>query len=89
MFSWIARLIGKDIANKIGLEDIKMTDTTIDTKPWFKSKTIWAAIVTGILGALGPISTAFGHPVVVPQWILDVLIGMGIYTARTSTSTIE
>lgn len=89
MFSWINKLIGKEIANKLKLEG-DMTDTpTTETKKWFKSRTIWAAIVTVILGAVGPVSTAFGHPVTIPTWLIDLLIGMGLYTARTADKTIE
>jgi hypothetical protein len=67
-----------------------MEDTTTSTIPWYKSKTIWTAIVTVIIGAIGPIATAFGHPEIhVPEWILSLLVGMGLYTARTATTDIK
>jgi hypothetical protein len=82
MFSWINRLIGKKIASKL-----ELTEGTVD-KQWYKSKTIWAAVITAIIGVIQPVSSAFGHPIVIPQWVLDVLIGMGLYGLRTATTTI-
>ena len=57
--------------------------------PWYKSKTILTAIVTVIVGAIGPISTAFGYPINIPEWVLSLLVGMGLYTARTSKTDIK
>ena len=87
MFNWIYRRIGKEAAKKIGLTEANMADTP--TKSKWMSKTVWAAIVTAILGALTPVSTALGHPIVVPEWVISVLVGMGLYLARTSTTDIK
>lgn len=59
-------------------------EATVDSKPWYKSKAKLAAIVTVLVGAVQPISTAFGHPVVVPQFVIELLIGLGIYGIRDS-----
>ena len=83
MFQWIYKLIGKEASKKLGLGD------SMDTKKWYKSKTIWASIVTVILGGIGPISTAFGHPIAIPEWVISLLVGMGLYTARTATTDIK
>jgi len=87
MFDWIFKLIGKNVASKLKLEDNNMAYTS--TIAWYKSRAIWTAIVTVIIGAVGPISTAFGHPVVIPPWILSLLTGVGIYTTRTATTDIK
>ena len=50
--------------------------------PWYKSKTKWASIMAGILAAVGPASTAMGHPVEVPEWVYPVLGGLGFWGLR-------
>ena len=87
MTQWIYKLIGKKLASKLKLEDTNMADESVI--PWYKSRTIWAAVVTAILGVLQPVSAAFGHPIVVPEWVLSVLIGLGLYTARTASTSIK
>ncbi len=87
MFNFVYKLIGKRLASKLKLEDTNMADTSII--PWYRSRTIWAAIVTAILGVIQPVSTAFGHPIVIPEWIISVLIGLGLYTARTASTSIK
>ena len=61
------------------------TDTppnALESRPKWKSRTVWIAIITAVIGAVKPISEAFGHPVEVPQYVIEVLIGLGLYTAR-------
>lgn len=53
-----------------------------EAKPWYKSKAKLAAIIGVILAAVTPISTAFGHPIVVPNWVLEFLAGVGLYGLR-------
>lgn len=81
--SFFAKIILGKIVKNIGLEEGKM-----DSKYWYKSKTIWAAIVTAIIGAIQPISAAFGHPIVIPSWVLEVLVGLGLYGLRTASKDI-
>jgi hypothetical protein len=83
MFSWVYRLVGKEAANKLGLED------KVDSKEWYKSRAIWTAIIGVILGGVQPISEAFGHPIVVPHWVFEILGGMGLYTLRTADKPIS
>jgi hypothetical protein len=54
----------------------------LDGKQWYKSKAVWAAVVTALVGAVQPISTALGHPIVVPEWVYAVLGGFGLYGVR-------
>lgn len=51
-------------------------------KSKWKSKTVWAAIITAIVGAIEPISTAFGNPIHVPEWVISALIAIGLYGIR-------
>lgn len=81
--NWMYRFAGKKIAVKLGITEDNMADTEQGTvKTWYKSKAKIAAIVTAIVAAIQPISTAFGTPIVVPQWVIELLIGLGIYGVR-------
>jgi hypothetical protein len=53
------------------------------SKDWYKSRTLWIAVVTGIIGIVG----AFG--VAIPEWVIQVLVAMGLYTARTAKEEIK
>jgi len=66
------------------LGDTKMVDQpeVKPGKPLWQSKAVIAAVVTVIVGAIQPISSALGHPVVVPNWVLEVLAGLGVYGIR-------
>ena len=57
-------------------------EVNVAPKPWYLSKAKLAAIVTVIVGAIQPISSAFGHPIVVPQFVIELLIGLGVYGIR-------
>ncbi len=83
MFDWYYKLIGKQIANKIGLEEKSMP-----TKKWYQSKAIWTAIVTGLLGAAQGAGEALGHPIIIHPWVIQILIGMGIYSLRVGDKPI-
>lgn len=63
-----------------------MADET--TRKWYQSKTVWTAIVTAIIGAIQPVSTAFGHPLNIPSWVLEVLGGIGLYSLRVGDKPI-
>jgi len=53
-----------------------------EKKPWYKSKAKLAAIVMAIVACVQPVSTAFGHPVQVPLWVIEFLTGLGLYGVR-------
>lgn len=61
----------------------------MEDKKWYQSKTVWTAIISAVLGAVQPISTAIGHPVVIPSWVFELLGGMGLYALRTANSQIS
>ncbi len=83
---WTYRLAGKILAKKINLREDNMAD---DSKKWYQSKAVWAAILTALVGAIQPVSAAFQHPIAVPLWIIEVLTGFGIYGIRTGDKTIQ
>ena len=45
-------------------------------KRWYQSKAVWSSIALGVVGIL----TALG--VVVPDYIIQILIALGIYGVR-------
>lgn len=51
-------------------------------KSKWTSKTVWAAIITVLVGAIEPISTALGKPIHVPDWVINALIALGLYGIR-------
>jgi len=57
------------------------TDQSGAKSKW-KSKAFLAAAVTVIVGAIQPISSALGHPIEVPNWVVEVLVGLGLYGVR-------
>lgn len=80
--NWILKLFGKNIAIKLQLEDGKM-----EGKDWYKSKTLWAAVVAGLIGIYGGISQV--HPLpAIPQWVLTLLGAMGLWGLRTADTKI-
>lgn len=82
---FLAKMIGRKIVNDLKLEE----GTALETKKWYTSKSVWSAILMVIVGGVQPISQAFGHPVEVPGWIINVLTGLGIYGIRTGDTPIS
>jgi hypothetical protein len=80
----IARIAGKAIAKKIDLKEGQ-----VDTKKWYQSKTIWTAVVTGIVGIVQAVGTATGHNINIPTWVYDVLGAVGLYSLRTGDKPIQ
>jgi hypothetical protein len=84
---WIYNLVGKFIAGKLKLEEGK----PMETKPWYKSKTVWSDIITILVGvytaAQSGLAADLGHTLpVIPSWIFAILGGIGIY-GRASADT--
>ena len=47
-------------------------------KPFWKSKTFWAVLVTGLIGIWNALSPETGLPPV-PDWVITVLAALGLY----------
>ena len=81
----IAKLAAKKVAKILKLEDGPMEDG----KKWYKSKTIWSDIVTGLLGVYGILTPILAtHGINLPEIppVLFTLLGaLGIY-GRSSAS---
>lgn len=68
----IAKLIGKNLKSDV---DGKLAE-------WQVSKAKVAGILAVILPAVGPLSTALGHPIVIPDVVYKVLAGLGLWALR-------
>lgn len=83
-----AKMAGKFIAGKIDLQE----DSQMESKPWYKSKTIWSDVATIAVAIVGFVDVHFtgGKIIASPayQAVLAVLGGLGIYTRSTSTTKI-
>lgn len=80
---WAYRIAGKETSKILKREDSKMADAiVVDPKPWYQSKAKLSAIIMAIVAAIQPVSTAFGHPIQVPLWVIEFLTGLGIYGVR-------
>lgn len=78
---WVYRPAGKRIAKKLEELMENQPEQTTSVPKW-KSRTFWISIITALIAAVKPVSESLGHPVEVPQYVIEVLIGMGLYTAR-------
>jgi hypothetical protein len=84
MYDWVANLIGKMIKGKLNLQE----GTSMETKPWYTSKTIWTAVTGGLVALYGAISTV--HPLPpIPSWVLTLLASLGLYGLRTADTKIS
>ncbi len=87
---WLLKIAGKEASNKLKLEDGPMDDT----KKWYASKGVWAGVVTFLIGAYSLIGVtimpALGHAPLpsIPDWLLTVLGGMGVYSRVTADTKI-
>ena len=53
------------------------------TKNWYKSKAIWTAVASGVIGVL----LAFG--VAIPEWVYAVLAALGLYSLRVAKTSLK
>ena len=85
IIAWlITGAIRKDgVRRKIVLAKAKSeVDKIMTGKSWYKSKTVWTAVIYAILNAVPPISTAVGHPVEIPPFVFRILEAFGLYSVR-------
>ena len=60
----------------------------MESKAWYKSKTVWAGIVSVALAAYATAATQFGWPPI-PEWVFGILASLGIYSRVTANTTIK
>jgi len=83
----IARMAVKRLAKKLNLQEGK-----VDSKKWWTSKTMWAGIVTALLGLYElakPFAEQTGHPLPqIPGVVFTFLGALGVYGRKTATTVI-
>ena len=88
--NWLNNMIAKAFGKKIGAELFpEGGDGQMETKKWFQSKTIISGIVAGLVVIYNGIAPGLGWPSPIPEWILAVLSGIGIYGRATADTTIQ
>ena len=69
--------------------NLKESEMSIEHKKWFKSKAVWSAILLVVVSGLEGISTAVGHPIAVPGFVIQLLGAFGIYGLRSAKNPIN
>ncbi len=60
-----------------------------DKKPWWQSKTIWAAVLTASLAAYGQIDASLGDQLPnIPDWVFAALAAFGLYGRVVATKQV-
>lgn len=60
----------------------------MEKKKWYKSKTVWAGVVSVAIAAYNAASANFGLPVI-PEFIYGVLGAIGVYGRTTAKTSIK
>ncbi len=71
--TWLKNLVYKLVGKKIATET-----GTVDGI----SKTKITAVIAVILAAIPVLSSAWGHPITIPDWIYKILGAAGLWTVR-------
>lgn len=64
----------------------------MNSKDWWKSKTVWAGIITAVVGAAQTIGLQFGFDLLanpIASTVLAVLGVLGVYGRTTATTTLK
>jgi len=64
----------------------------MNTKPWYLSKTVWAGIITALVGAAQTIGLQFGVNILDNHMVslaLTIMGALGVYGRVSSTTTIK
>lgn len=70
---FIAKIAGKWIGKRIDLQE----DSKMDSKPWYRSQTIWSAVAVGLIGIYNAVAPVKGLPAI-PEWVYTILAAIGI-----------
>jgi hypothetical protein len=88
--NWIKRKLLELMAKKAGKKLFpEGGEAQVETKKWFQSKTIIAAIVAGLIVIYNGIAPGLGWPFPIPEWIIAILSGIGIYGRVAADTTIK
>ncbi|MDD4892380.1 MAG: hypothetical protein PHH73_00075 [Candidatus Rickettsiella isopodorum] len=77
---WILQIIGKNVSSEIGL-----VEGAMDSKSWYKSKTLWSVVLNGVVAVIQVVKPELMNTQVATTLIV-ILTAMGIY-GRTSANT--
>ena len=85
---FIVKMFGRSVADKL-----KLQEGLMPSKPWYQSKTIWAAIINFLVALYGLVGQylvpALGfHLPAIPGIVLTFFSAMGIYSRANATTTI-
>lgn len=80
---WLLKLAGRKVADKLELQE----DSKMESKPWWKSQTIWSAVVAGVIGVYNTVAPLKGLPPV-PEWVYTLLGAIGIHGRVTADAKI-
>lgn len=87
--NWVPDFILRFFGRKIG-DSFHLQEGTLDgTKPWYTSKTIWASIVSGLIGTYLALIQQGIHLPSIPAWLITLLGAIGVYTRSTATDKIS
>lgn len=78
---WLLKILGKKIAKKLNLQEGKMDGT----KKWYLSKTLYAVVVSGLIGVYLQLIQNGVHLPQIPAWIITLLSAAGFYSRATAT----
>lgn len=81
---FILRFFGRKVADKLDLQEADK----MDTKEWYKSKTVIAGILAGLMGIYNTIATA-KHLPPIPDFVYTILGAMGVYGRVTADTAIK
>lgn len=81
MIDWILHVIGKKAGENLGLQEGTMI-------PWYRNKGKLAVIVGVLIYAVNAMAgPVFGHPVHIPEIVIQILTGAGLYAAAHDANT--
>lgn len=81
---WILRLFARKVAKSLDLRE----DDNMETKAWYKSKTILSAIVAALIGIYNAVGSIQNLPAI-PDWVFTILAAIGIYGRATAETKIK
>jgi hypothetical protein len=89
--NFVLKILGRKVATKLNLQEDSPMDTT---KPWYQSRTIWANIITFLIGVYGLVGANLSgtfHFVLpaIPAWLITILSAIGVYGRANATTEIQ
>lgn len=80
---FLLKFAGRKVADKLDLQEADK----METKAWYKSKTVIAGVLAGVIGIYNTLSTAKNWPPI-PDFVYTLLGAMGVYGRVTAETKI-